>query len=113
DAVLVGTTDERFEQRPEHAIASEAELDYLVRMVNEVFPDITLQRSDIALHYSGVRPLGYAPRGKPAGVSRDHSIDVRQSEGGFPILTLVGGKLTTCRALGEIAADAVLAELKI
>src|ERR1700685_3886550 len=37
-AVLVGTTDERFDQAPDRAVASEAELDYLLGTVNQLFP---------------------------------------------------------------------------
>jgi glycerol-3-phosphate dehydrogenase len=112
DAVLVGTTDERFDAPPETAVASNAELTYLIETVNELFPGVHLVSSDVTLTYSGVRPLPYAGNASEASISRDHSIAV-QSHGRIPVLTLVGGKLTTSRALGELVTDSVLARLGI
>jgi glycerol-3-phosphate dehydrogenase len=112
DAVLVGTTDEHFDAPPETAVASDAELAYLVSTVNELFPDVHLSRADVTLTYSGVRPLPYVGEASAASISRDHSIAVH-SHGRIAVLTLVGGKLTTSRALGELVTDAVLARLGI
>jgi glycerol-3-phosphate dehydrogenase len=112
DAVLVGTTDERFDAPPETAVASPAELTYLIETANELFPGVNLVASDVTLTYSGVRPLPYAGNASEASISRDHSIAV-QSHGRIPVLTLVGGKLTTSRALGELVTDSVLARLGI
>jgi glycerol-3-phosphate dehydrogenase len=111
-AVLVGTTDERFDDPPEKAVASDAELTYLISTVNELFPDARLTRDDVTMTYSGVRPLPYAGNASEASISRDHSIAV-QSHGRVSILTLVGGKLTTSRALGELVTDRVLGSLGI
>ncbi len=112
DAVLVGTTDERFDDPPERAIASDAELTYLLSTVNQLFPDVRLSRSDVTLTYSGVRPLPYANGGSEESISRDHSLEVSTCHG-IPVLTLVGGKLTTSRAFGELVADEVLRRLSI
>ncbi len=112
DGVLVGTTDERFEAAPETAVASDAELNYLISTVNELFPDVGLSPSDVTLTYSGVRPLPYAAGGSEGSISRDHSI-VEQTHGNIPVLTLVGGKLTTSRAFGELVTDRILERLRI
>lgn len=107
-AVLVGTTDVRFEGPPEAAVTTPDELAYLVQMVNFVLPTIGLTTEDVDCCYSGVRPLPYAPAGRTAAISRDHAIDTRQTANGLRIATLVGGKLTTCRTFGAEAADRVL-----
>jgi glycerol-3-phosphate dehydrogenase len=112
DAVLVGTTDERFDEPPERAVATEAELSYLISTVNQLFPDVRLSRGDLTLTYSGVRPLPYAAAGSESSISRDHSLEVSAWHG-IPVLTLVGGKLTTSRAFGERVADEVLWHLFI
>jgi len=112
DAVLVGTTDERFDAPPETAVASDAELAYLVSTVNELFPNVNLSRGDVTLTYSGVRPLPYVGDASEASISRDHSIALH-AHGRIPVLTLVGGKLTTSRALGELVTDTVLARIGI
>jgi glycerol-3-phosphate dehydrogenase len=111
-AVLVGTTDERFDESPERAVATDHEIDYLVGMVNELFPQIGLSRADVTLTYSGVRPLPYSAGGPEGAISRDHSIAVQQADG-LPVLTLVGGKLTTSRALGEQVTDDILQRLRM
>lgn len=113
DTVLIGTTDERFLGDPAEAITTEAEMEYLVGMVRFVFPQIELTVADVDCHYSGVRPLPYVPEGKPGAITRDHAIDARTTPSGIPIDTLVGGKLTTCRAFGEQAADRVLSRLGV
>lgn len=110
--VMVGTTDERFEGDPGEAVASQRELDYLVEMVNELFSDVGLTQGEIEMHCAGVRPLPYVEDGKTSAISRDHSLSWSESEP-VPILTLVGGKLTTARAFGETVADEVLSRLKI
>ena len=110
DGIMVGTTDERFEGDPDHAIASEQELEYLLDMVNDLFPQVGLRREHIDMHCAGVRPLPKADAKTTSAISRDHSIHVSQ-KAGTTILTLVGGKLTTARAFGEAVADDVLARL--
>jgi len=119
DSVLVGTTDIPFSGRPEEAVASDAELDYLVAAVNEIMPQVRLARSDLELHYCGVRPLPASDAATPASVSRRHKIvDHRQHPVAWasspclvPTFSLVGGKLTTSRQLAEEAAAAILASL--
>ncbi len=112
DAVLVGTTDERFDQDPGAARATPDELAYLMGMVNRVFPQVRLTQEHIELHYSGVRPLP-VPRGGPAAaITRDHSIITHRIHN-HPLLTIVGGKLTTCRSLAEQVADQVFQTLGV
>ena len=82
---------------PETAVASNAELTYLIKTVNELFPGVHLVAGDVTLTYSGVRPLPYAGNASEASISHNHSIAV-QSHGRIPVLTLVGGKLTTSAA---------------
>lgn len=108
--VLVGTTDEPFEESPEQAVASREELAYLVRLVNDVFPQVKLTIDDIDMHYSGVRPLPYRTDAAPSSITRRHWIEKSQA-GTIPVFTLIGGKLTTCRSLAEQTADMVLSRL--
>jgi hypothetical protein len=55
---------------PEEAVATEAELDYLLRAVNRVFPHVGLARSDVFVHTCGVRPLPSTNASTPASVTR-------------------------------------------
>jgi glycerol-3-phosphate dehydrogenase len=112
EGVLVGTTDVRFEDPPERAVASAEELDYLIGMVNELFPGVDLTTDDVELHYSGVRPLPSSRGGSTAAISRGHSIERHQS-GSIPVYTLVGGKLTTCRLFAEQVAEQVCGQIGV
>ena len=109
-SVYIGTTDEPFEQSPEKAVATPPEIDYLVAMVNEIFPGAGLSTDDVAMHCCGVRPLPHVDASTPSSITRRHAIVENDAEAA-PILTLVGGKLTTCRSLGEEAADRILKKL--
>ena len=108
--VLVGTTD--LEADPgEPAVCTEEEVDYFFDLVAQVFPDVTVDRSQIVYRFSGIRPLPRHDDMVPGFVSRDYRIV--DSEGpGAPMLNLVGGKWTTFRALGEHLADRTLALLQ-
>ncbi|QDV18892.1 Aerobic glycerol-3-phosphate dehydrogenase [Gimesia panareensis] len=110
DSTLIGTTDVRVEGNPLDVTASPEELEYLVGMVNMVFPQVGLTTDDINLHYSGVRPLPYQPEGKAASISRDHSLKEYEGPHGW-IVTLVGGKLTSWRAFAEKVSDRILRKL--
>lgn len=108
--VMIGTTDERFDQRPEEARSTESEVAYLLQLTHELFPHVAITASDIHATCAGIRPLPYSDSTKTAAISRDHQIDRREIHG-LPVFTLIGGKLTTCRAFGELVADEVLARL--
>jgi glycerol-3-phosphate dehydrogenase len=107
---LVGTTDIPFEGDPAQAVATDEEIDYLLQVVADVFPDAGVSRGDIAMHQCGVRPLPYADAKTPAAITRRHLL-VWNDESPLPLVSLVGGKLTTCRSLAEETAAAVLARL--
>lgn len=105
--VMIGTTDERFDERPELARSTDSEQGYLIQLTNELFPHVKLTAGDIHATCAGIRPLPSSGASRTAAISRDHQIDERELMG-VPLLTLIGGKLTTCRALGEQTADRVL-----
>lgn len=104
---LVGTTDLPFHDDPAAAVATDEELDYLVQAVNELFPQVRCTRSDVSLHYSGVRPLPYVDASSPAAVTRRHWLE-SHPDAPIPLYSVIGGKLTTCRSLAEEAAEVVL-----
>jgi glycerol-3-phosphate dehydrogenase len=107
---LVGTTDIPFEGDPATVVASEQEVEYLLSVVADVFPSAGLSRADITMHKYGVRPLPYVDAKTPAAITRRHQL-VWNEESKLPLLSLVGGKLTTCRSLAEETAAAILNRL--
>lgn len=115
DRVLVGTTD--IDADPaEDAVCTEAEIDYFFDLIGHVFPDVAVNREQIVYSFSGVRPLPRHDATQPGFVSRDYRIERRGGAGKSGaetpvVLSLVGGKWTTFRALAEHLSNDVLAEL--
>src|SRR5262249_21369118 len=83
---------------------------YLVSSLNSILPDVRLTEGDVDFHYAAVRPLPYVDASTPAAVTRRHAL-VRHEHTAVPLFSVVGGKLTTMRALAELTAQKVLAAL--
>ncbi len=104
--VLVGTTDIDADPR-EVPVCTEEEVDYFFELIHHVFPTIPVSRDQIVYKFSGIRPLPRHEDTAPGFVSRDYRIEVDE-KGAVPLVSLVGGKWTTFRALGESLSDTVL-----
>ncbi|MET0854692.1 MAG: glycerol-3-phosphate dehydrogenase/oxidase [Microterricola sp.] len=100
--VLVGTTDLEHDMT-QPIRCTEAEVDYFFELVAHVFPTIPVDRSEIVFRFSGVRPLPRHDDEAPGFVSRDYRIEQTPLTElpGTTLLSLVGGKWTTFRALAE------------
>lgn len=108
DRIIAGATDIPTED-PE-TVCDEAEVDYILEAMKQVFPSIQVDRSNVVFRFCGVRPLPRSNALTPGQVSRDHSFPVIAPGEGidFPVYSLVGGKWTTFRALAEQVADEIL-----
>jgi glycerol-3-phosphate dehydrogenase len=110
--VMVGTTD--IDADPSQpVVCTDEEIDYFFDLVHHVFPKVAVDRSQIVYHFSGIRPLPRHEDTAPGFVSRDYRIEVDRtalaaSDGGTPLVSLVGGKWTTFRALGDSLSSTVL-----
>ncbi|MGO4785796.1 FAD-dependent oxidoreductase [Cryobacterium sp. W22_MBD10_FK3] len=106
--VLIGTTDLEHDMS-QPIRTTEDEIDYFFDLVKHVFPDITVDRSHIVFRFSGVRPLPRHDDEAPGFVSRDYRIESTPL-GARPgtLLSLVGGKWTTFRALAEHLSGDIL-----
>lgn len=107
--VLIGTTDIAHDMA-EPILCTEEEIDYFFDVVAYVFPSIPVDRSHIVFRFSGVRPLPRQDAASNAQISRDYRVE-EGAVGGTPVLSLVGGKWTTFRALGEQLGGRVLSLL--
>ncbi|WP_420368435.1 FAD-dependent oxidoreductase [Curtobacterium sp. L1-20] len=98
--VLIGTTD--IDADPSKPVTTtDEEIDYFFGLVKHVFPQIDVTRDHIVYSYSGIRPLPRHEDTAPGFVSRDYRIVDTPIAGlpGSTVLSLVGGKWTTFRAL--------------
>lgn len=109
--VLIGTTDDPYAGDPSDAVSTSADADYLLQMVNNVFPEVRLTADQINMHHAGVRPLPNVDGRSTSAIPRGHSIEETVLNG-VPVLTLVGGKLTTCRSLAEQVCSIVCSNLR-
>jgi len=99
---LVGTTDVAWDKPVVHPAISDVEVDYLIETVCRNFTRIVF-REEIVWSYSGLRALVDDGSSDPSRVTRDYSLDL--DEEGAPLLSVLGGKLTTYRSLAERALD--------
>jgi glycerol-3-phosphate dehydrogenase len=99
DLLLVGTTDERFDGDAGAASIDEDEFAYLVRETERVFPGAAGLAQRVLYTHTGVRPLPFRPRGAEGAITRRHLI--RRHRAARGLHSIVGGKLTTHRALAE------------
>jgi len=102
---LIGTTDIPYTGRPEEATIDQAEIDYLLKVVNRYAAE-PLHESDIVSSFSGVRPLyDKDAEADASAVTRDYVFEVDDPAGHPPLLSVFGGKITTFRKLAEHALD--------
>ena len=102
DMFLIGTTDVRQTGDPDEARATAAETDYLLSEVNALLKS-DISEADIVYTYSGVRPLPYEPQEIEGAITRRHFLVDHGADGLPGVYSLVGGKLTTYRSVGQKA----------
>ena len=106
DYTLLGTTDVEIEGGPGPVAITSEEVDYICAAANMYF-EKPLSSGDVVWSYSGIRPL-FDDRARNASrVTRDYVLHL--DRGPAPMLSVYGGKITTCRKLAEQAV-ALLAE---
>jgi glycerol-3-phosphate dehydrogenase len=105
---LIGTTDVEHHGEPGPVTASAEEIAYLCDVVSRNFAR-PLCPEDVVGSFAGIRPLQEDESADPSGISRDYRIERDRREP--PLLSVVGGKITTYRRLAEETVDAVCAAL--
>jgi glycerol-3-phosphate dehydrogenase len=96
---LIGTTDERFDGDPGEIEVDVAEYRYLVSAAERLFPAAGPLDRYVCYTQAGVRPLPRSSASRTAAITRRHLIyEHRRARG---LYSIVGGKLTTHRALAE------------
>lgn len=109
NAYLIGTTDTRYTGDLDYVVADDWEIEWLLQETNRVIPDAGLTQDHVLFSYAGVRPLPHSPGEREGSVTRRHHVvDHAASGGPAGLFSVVGGKLTTYRALAEHAVDLVM-----
>jgi len=108
ERLIIGTTDTDFQGEPEKVGADHEDTAYVLRTVNEFFPQVQLRQAEVISTWAGVRPLIANPDGSPSDISRAH--EIRSPEPGW--WDVAGGKLTTYRLMAEQTVDQIAGWLK-
>ena len=104
DFTLIGTTDLDYSGRPEDVAASPDEVAYLCAAASDYFA-AALAPEHVAWAYSGVRALYDDGASKAQEATRDYVLALDAPDGGAPLLSVFGGKITTYRRLAEAALE--------
>ncbi|MFV1988217.1 MAG: glycerol-3-phosphate dehydrogenase [Gemmatimonadota bacterium] len=111
DLTLIGTTDDFHEGPPESVAATPEDVGYLLDATNHLFPEARLTRADVLSAWAGLRPLVAPADSAESGVEPDagnvsREFEIHEEPGG--LFTLMGGKLTSHRAMAEDTVDRVV-----
>lgn len=107
---LIGTTDKDYQGDPAQVAATETEIGYLCTAASEYF-ERPIRREDVVWTYSGVRPLYDDGASEAKAATRDYVFELDRPEGGAPMLSIFGGKITTYRRLAEEALERLEGDL--
>jgi glycerol-3-phosphate dehydrogenase len=107
DRAILGTTDTDYHGLLDKVFADDADVRYVLQIVNHFFPSVKLTDADIIRTWAGLRPLVADSNGKPSDISRSH--EIKNPEPGW--WDVAGGKLTTYRLMAEQTVDKVVAKL--
>lgn len=109
DFTLIGTTDAEHSEPDSKPVCTPEEEAYLLDFANRYFAD-PVKKDDVVWRYSGVRPLYDDGASSATAATRDYVLKV-DTQGGAPLLTVFGGKITTYRRLAESALDKIAEQL--
>ena len=99
--LLVGTTEQEVGVDDELCVTKE-EVDFILRQLNQ-YLETPVARSQVVSGFAGARPL-VRRGGETKKLSRDDELEVDPRSG---LISIMGGKWTTHRAMAEDTVDAV------
>ncbi|HEY0677931.1 MAG TPA: glycerol-3-phosphate dehydrogenase/oxidase [Chitinophagaceae bacterium] len=108
DKVVLGTTDTPVDEASLEPKALEKEIQFILQTAGE-YLTVKPTRSDVLSVFAGLRPLAAPKQGeqKTKEISRSHKIIVSPSH----LFTILGGKWTTYRKMGEDMVNKVEKQL--
>jgi glycerol-3-phosphate dehydrogenase len=104
DFTLIGTTDVPWTGAPGACGIDAAEVQYLCEVVNHSF-ERQLSPADVVWSFAGIRALQDDGAVRASAVTRDYVLALDAVGGHTPLLSVIGGKLTTYRRLAELALE--------
>lgn len=102
DFTLIGTTERDYVGDPGKVAATAEEIEYLCDSANRYF-NAAISPAAVVWTFSGVRPLYDDGTKEAQEATRDYVLEM--DEAGAPMLSVLGGKITTYRRLAQQALD--------
>ncbi|GKU77381.1 glycerol-3-phosphate dehydrogenase/oxidase [Paenibacillus sp. L3-i20] len=99
----VGTTDTFYDGDTANPKMSKEDRTYIIKAINDMFPETRITEKDIESSWAGLRPLIFEEGKDPSEISRKD--EIWQSDSG--LITIAGGKLTGYRKMAEMVVDLV------
>lgn len=99
----IGTTDTNYKQQTDKPTATAADVEYLLKATNALFPAVNLTKADIQSSWAGLRPLIHEEGKGPSELSRKDELFISKSG----VIAIAGGKLTGFRKMAERTVDEV------
>ncbi|MDX2003264.1 MAG: glycerol-3-phosphate dehydrogenase/oxidase [Chitinophagales bacterium] len=107
-STYIGTTDTNYKGEIDHPTTTRADVDYLLKATNYMFPSIHLSIEDVTSSWAGLRPLIHEEGKGPSELSRKDEIFYSPSG----VISIAGGKLTGFRKMAERTVDVVVKQLE-
>ncbi|MEM9934483.1 MAG: glycerol-3-phosphate dehydrogenase/oxidase [Bacteroidota bacterium] len=104
----VGTTDTDYQGNKENPRTLVEDVEYLLKGVNHMFPEIELKVADVESSWAGLRPLIHEEGKSASELSRKD--EIFESKTG--LISIAGGKLTGYRKMAERTVDLVVKRIK-
>ncbi len=104
DYTLIGTTDVPWHGAPGPAEIDADEMEYLCQVVNRGF-ERQIGPADVVWSYAGIRALQDDGTAAASAVTRDYLLELDAPAGQAPVLSVLGGKITTYRRLAELTLE--------
>lgn len=105
--VLLGTTDADYAGDLDAVHAAADEVAWILASANHAFLDVHLTSAEVLSTFAGLRPLARGEMRAAYRATREHQIAVS----GSGLISIVGGKLTTHRAMAQDVVDLAAREL--
>lgn len=106
--VYIGTTDTFYKDDLTNPQATNEDINYLLKCVNDIFPTVQLAVNDIESGWVGLRPLIQKSGKGPSEISRKDELFISESG----LITIAGGKLTGYRKMAQHVVDLISKKIK-
>ena len=100
----VGTTDTNYTDAIERPVTNAADVEYILKATNFMFPAANLEAKDVVSTWAGLRPLIHEDGKSPSELSRKDEIFYSKTG----LISIAGGKLTGYRKMAERIIDVVV-----